>query len=58
MNDAAVPAVARFVRGTGTVGGGALLPGGLVLTCAHVVNAALGRPPEIAERPAGHRWWS
>jgi len=43
--------VARFRRGAAVVGGGALLPGGLVLTCAHVVNAALDRPPEAAERP-------
>ena len=51
MNEAGAPAVARFMRGTGVVGGGALLPGGLVLTCAHVVNAALGRPVGVAERP-------
>ncbi len=39
------------MRGAGVVGGGALLPGGLVLTCAHVVNAALGRPVGVAARP-------
>lgn len=51
VNEAGPPAVARFTRGVGAVGGGVLLAGGLVLTCAHVVNAALGRRPESAQRP-------
>jgi hypothetical protein len=45
------PAVARFRYGAAVVGGGALLAGGRVLTCAHVVNAALGRPSGMRERP-------
>lgn len=45
------PTVARFRRGTAVVGGGVLLAGGQVLTCAHVVNAALGRPRDLRERP-------
>lgn len=32
--------------GDGVVGAGVLMPGGLVLTCAHVVAAALGEPPD------------
>jgi tetratricopeptide (TPR) repeat protein len=51
LSEPAAPAVARFRRDAGAVGGGALLPGGRVLTCVHVVNAALGRPTTIADRP-------
>jgi trypsin-like peptidase len=45
------PGIARFFRGESVVGGGALLPGGRVLTCAHVVDAALGRRDDTAQRP-------
>jgi tetratricopeptide (TPR) repeat protein len=45
------PAVARFAYGSEAVGGGALMPGGLVLTCAHVVNAALRLEHMAEERP-------
>jgi hypothetical protein len=50
MNERA-PAVVRFRRGAAVVGGGALVPGGRILTCAHVVNAALGRQRNAGERP-------
>lgn len=47
------PAIARFRGANGRVtGAGCLLPGGRILTCAHVVNAALGRPGDAADRPA------
>lgn len=52
MSESAAPGVARFLSAAGVVGGGALLPGGLVLTCAHVVNRALGRLPNGADRPS------
>jgi|tagenome__1003787_1003787.scaffolds.fasta_scaffold20811321_2 hypothetical protein len=51
MIESPAPSVARFRRGAGVVGGGVLLAGGRVLTCAHVVNAALGRPRDARERP-------
>ena len=36
---------------TDAVGGGLVMPGGLVVTCAHVVNLALGRPRFHAPPP-------
>ena len=40
------------VHGGGRIAGaGVLLSGGYVLTCAHVVNAALGRPDDTADFP-------
>jgi tetratricopeptide (TPR) repeat protein len=48
-----LPAIARFLNANGgVVGGGALLGDGLILTCAHVVNAALDRPIKGSERPS------
>ena len=49
---AAAPSVARFRRDRAVVGGGALIAGARIVTCAHVINAALGRPVGEAGRPA------
>ncbi|MGP3951767.1 VMAP-C domain-containing protein [Streptomyces sp. 7N604] len=38
--------------GRRAAGSGVLLPGGRLLTCAHVVNSALGNRPEDADDPA------
>jgi hypothetical protein len=44
--------IARFKNAKGgVVGGGVLVADDLILTCAHVVNAALGRAPTSPERP-------
>jgi Trypsin-like peptidase domain len=48
-----IPAVARLRNQLSAVGGGALIPGGKVLTCAHVVNAAVGRKRDAPEWPSG-----
>jgi uncharacterized protein len=50
------PGIARIINQKGSaVGGGALLGGGLVvLTCAHVVNAALGLRPDAPDAPFSH----
>jgi phage tail sheath protein FI len=48
------PGIARFLRPSGgVVGGGALLEGQLVVTCAHVVNATLDRSPLTPDPPEG-----
>ncbi|MGH3929531.1 MAG: hypothetical protein ACRDTF_06090, partial [Pseudonocardiaceae bacterium] len=36
-----------------TVGVGVLLPAGHILTCAHVVNAGLGRDQRAQDQPTG-----
>ena len=51
MTSSDAPRIARVFRGKSVVGGGVLLPGGRVLTCAHVVDAALGRRTDTARRP-------
>ncbi|WP_309112471.1 trypsin-like peptidase domain-containing protein [Saccharothrix sp.] len=45
------PSVVRFTRGGGIVGLGVLVGGREIVTCAHVVNLALGRDKLDAERP-------
>ncbi|MEU6995324.1 trypsin-like peptidase domain-containing protein [Streptomyces sp. NPDC046465] len=51
--DGPPPVVAVLDRhGEGAVGAAALLSAGRVLTCAHVVNEALGLPPMSAARPS------
>ncbi|MEV0677783.1 NACHT domain-containing protein [Actinosynnema sp. NPDC050436] len=54
MSDGSLPtSVVRFTDSRGRpVGAGVMLDGGVV-TCAHVVNLALGRPPSSAEKPSG-----
>jgi tetratricopeptide (TPR) repeat protein len=52
LNDSASPAVARLLRDDTPVGGGALLPDGTVLTCAHVVISALELPSGSTSRPS------
>jgi tetratricopeptide (TPR) repeat protein len=52
VTDPDAPAIARLLHGDSVAGGGALLAGGLVITCAHVVNRALGIALETAERPS------
>ncbi|MGH3913025.1 MAG: hypothetical protein ACRDTC_06400, partial [Pseudonocardiaceae bacterium] len=45
--------IIRVLNAVGrTVGVGVLLPAGQILTCAHVVNAALGRDERAADQPA------
>ena len=52
MDERAYSCIAQIAGATGVKGAGVLVPGGHVLTCAHVVNQALGRRNENAERPA------
>jgi hypothetical protein len=51
MDERAFTCIAQIAGNGGVKGAGFLVPGGYVITCAHVVNQALGRRNESAERP-------
>ena len=53
MTEPYQPPVARIRNADGcVVGAGFLAPGGVIITCTHVVNDSLGRPDKLeASRP-------
>lgn len=52
MDERTYSCIAQIAGNGGVKGAGFLVPGGHVVTCAHVVNQALGRRNESSERPS------
>ena len=52
MDERTYSCIAQIAGHGGVKGAGFLVPGGHVVTCAHVVNQALGRRNESSERPS------
>ena len=51
MDNRAYSCIAQISGDSGVKGAGFLVPGGHVLTCAHVINQALGRRNDSVQRP-------
>src|SRR4051794_12339396 len=55
MDEGAYSCIAQIAAPAGGVkGAGFLVPGGCIITCAHVVNQALNRRNDSAEQPGPH----